>query len=183
MATTIGFQNQADGHLLSRAYVNDNYKDINDYIGGGIPTADLDNEYHSFAVPLFSGDLTTAESVIHTVSLPGQTSLSTSTVLYQISHVRGGPADDAGTVKWTYYSTWADAYNDTTGNAKLTATILDDTDGGTFLTTTNPGSALNTIVTNNTPFYIRVSVATNNAVDICATLWFKVKHADGTLES
>ena len=182
-ATTLGFQDEIDGQLINRSYVNANFKDINTYLASTIPIDDLDKAYSSIAVPLFTGDLTDGSSVIHTVSLPGQTSMGTTAVLYEIQSTRGGGTSDGGAVSWIYYDTWANAYNNATGSALRTLTFGDDVDGGTFLTTTSIPSALATIAENNTPFYVRVAASTHDAIDICATLWFKVKQTPATLES
>jgi len=182
-ATALGFQDQVDGQVVSRAFVNNNFKDINTYLAGTAPIDDLDKPYYSISVPLFTSDLADGSSVIHTVSLPGTTSMGATAALYEIQHTRGGGTSDAGAVSWIYYSSWADAYNNTTGNALLTVTFADDADGGVFIKTTSIPSALVTIVTNNTPFYLRVAASEHNAIDICTTFWFKAKHVPGTLES
>jgi hypothetical protein len=181
--TVLSFQDQVDGQLVNRSYVNDNFGDINNYLAGTAPLDDLDKPYYSTPVTLFTGDLTNGSSVIHTVALPGQASLGATAALYEIQNTRGGGTSDAGAVSWTYYSTWADAYNNTTGNALLTVTFSDDADGGVFIKTTSIPSALATAVTNNTPFYVRVAASEHDAIDICTTLWLKVKHEQGTLES
>ena len=180
-ATTLGFQDEIDGQLINRSYVNANFKDINTYLASTIPIDDLDKAYSSIAVPLFTGDLTDGSSVIHTVSLPGQTSMGTTAVLYEIQTTRGGGTSDAGAVSWVYYDTWANAYNTTGGLMSLS--FGDDADGGLFITTTSIPSALATIAENNTPFYVRVAASTHDAIDICTTLWFKVKQTPATLES
>jgi len=178
----ITFDTQSDTTVLNRTKVNDNFTAINTYLSNGLAVTDAENEYHSFAVTLFTGDLTTAESVIHTIALPGQTSVGATAVLYLIQQPRGGGTSNAGAVKWTYYDSWADAYNNTTVDALLISTTDDDLDGGSITSPTIP-SEMNTLVTANSPIYVRVSTATNNAIDICATFWFKVKHANATLES
>jgi len=183
MSTTIGFQNQTDGQLLNRTYINNNFKDINDYIASGIPNADLENEYHNFAITLFTGDLASGEHVIHAVSLPGLTSTGSpgTAVLVEAQHTRGGGADDGGAVAWKYYDSFSDAYSDS--DVKHSVTITDDADGGYAVNVTDIASAIDTLVTANNPFFVRVSVTEHNAVDICLTLWFKIKHANATLES
>ena len=181
MPTSIGFQNQTDGQVLNRTYLNNNFEDINTYVAGGIPFVDLEHEYHSFAVTLFTGDLDAGENAIHQVELPGQTSMGTTAVIVEAQHTRAGPADDGGAVTWEYFDSYADAYNGS--DVKHTVTIADDADGGYFINVTDIASAIDTAITANSAFFVRVSAATHNAASVCLTLWFKLKHSTATLES
>lgn len=181
MAVT--FDTQSDTTVLNRTKVNDNFTAINTYLSNGLAVTDTEHEYHNFAVTLFTGDLASGEHVIHTVSLPGLTSTGSpgTAALVAAQHTRGGGADDAGAITWEYYDSFSDAYSDS--DVKQAVTLTDDADGGSFISVTDIASAIDTLVTANSPFFVRVTVAEHNAVDICLTLWFKIKHANATLES
>tara|TARA_R110000824_G_scaffold39564_7_gene119518 strand:- start:1010 stop:1534 length:525 start_codon:yes stop_codon:yes gene_type:complete len=172
MPTSIDFDVYAEGQAIVAADLNDNFTKVNTYLSGGIPNADLDNKYHNICVSVPFGDMNSGTDKIFGFAVPSSFS-DGGLVFNEINTIRGGDPSgtNLGKLEIRLYTSFADAYANTTANAKYTVTIGDDTAGGTL----DQGQA-SLVFDANQKLFVRADVTTNNAVDITVQLWFKAEH-------
>jgi hypothetical protein len=172
MPTSIEFDVFAEGQSVAAADLNANFAKVNTYLSNGIPNEDLINRYHNICVSIPFGDMNTGTDKIFGFAVP--TSFSDGGLVFnEINTVRGGDPSgtNLGALGIRLYTTFADAYNNTTANAKFTVTYGDDTAGGTL----DQGQA-SLVFDAGQKLFVRADVTENNAVDITVQLWFKAQH-------
>ena len=172
MPTSIDFDVFAEGQTVVAADLNDNFAKVNTYLSNGIPNADLDNKYHNICISIPFGDMNSGTDKIFGFAVP--TSFSDGGLIFnEINTVRGGDpsGSNLGAVAVRLYTTFADAYANTTANAKYTVTFGDDVAGGTL----DQGQAA-LVFDAGQALFVRADVTENNAVDITVQVWFKAEH-------